>query len=1203
MSRLALSLFGPFQVLLDGQVICGFRSDKTRALLAYLAVEEGRPHARAALAALLWPELPNATALYYLRNALSNLREALGDRGDEDDAAATAGAPPPILRSSRGTVQLNPAADIQIDTVEFARLLAGCPSPEALDQVVALVRGPFLEGFSIGDSAAFDEWLLFKREQFDRQTLSALQTLAAYEIEHGHYEKAEVHARSQLTFDAWDETAHRQVMAALALSGKRSAALAQYGTCRRALLDELGIEPTPETTALYESIRAGTLGSLAARGRVAPALAPHVAPQAAQAGTHPTLFVARQHELAQLAVQLDLALGGEGRAVFVSGDAGGGKTALLHAFAQQATEAHPHLLVARGRCTAYGGHGDPHLPFKEIVQLLAGDAETRSFGGEIPAAQILRLREAAPSAVQAVAEHAPDLVGRLISPATLAPPLRALTAHASGRKSSSEIASSAEAGDALAAIQPQDLFDQVTNFLCALSRRYPLLLLLDDLHWADSGSISLLFHLGRRLAGSPILIVGSYRPESVDCNGSSNLRHPLASVVHELQRVFGGPSIDLNQADGRAFVDALLDSEPNRFGDQFRETLYQHTEGQALFTVELLQALRAQGTLVQDANGIWIEGDLPDWGAVPPRVEAIIAERIERLPLEWQALLEMASVEGVSFSAELLARVTATGEAQVVDVLGGPLRRQHRLVMAATPVHVGPQLQRLSRYRFAHNLYQRYLYARLDVVRKSYLHEAVGSALEALYRADAGTVAVQLAWHFEQGHALERAIAYRILAGDSAMALAALDEAVVQYMHGLALLAELPPSAAHAEQEQALKEALAVPLTTMMSWGGNEAANALERAFALCQAAGASAQLVETLLSISGMFAAAGELSKAVNLGEELVRHTQEKADPLSLAVAHFALGQVLVLGGDVQPARGHLEQAVALLDNQALTPSGRSRAVDPAVACLACLSWALCALGFLEQSRRASRKALARAAALDVPATSAFTLSIAGVMANAIRGDWADAQAHAEALVRTPALAAFPVYRATAEIALGLGQVLQGQHAAGIAQVRQRLAAWQAAGTTIGSVEHMLALVRALRAAGQRDAALTAVDDCLALVERTGLCYAEAEVWRHKGELLAERATSGDIAAAEACLQRAVDTARQRQARWWELRAALSLGRLWRAQGRPDEARALLAPLYAWFSEGFDTPELGAARALLDELADAPARHTPPALSSPLLG
>jgi predicted ATPase/DNA-binding SARP family transcriptional activator len=277
---------------LAGEPITGFESNKVRALLVYLAVEQDRPHRRESLAGLLWPDWPDRAARGNLRHALANLRKAIGDHN----------AAPPFLLITRETIQFNTASDLWLDVTAFGALVgvdptgpAGQPVPSAARQfreAIELYRGSFLEGFSLKDSVAFEDWSLLTRERLQRQVLTALDWLAAYHERRGEYERACDYVRRQVELEPWYEEAHQQLMRLLMLGGRRSAALAQYETCRCLLVEELGVEPAEETTRLYEQIRDGTLVPAPAPGR--PPGPPHNLPAPL------TPFVGREAMLAEI---------------------------------------------------------------------------------------------------------------------------------------------------------------------------------------------------------------------------------------------------------------------------------------------------------------------------------------------------------------------------------------------------------------------------------------------------------------------------------------------------------------------------------------------------------------------------------------------------------------------------------------------------------------------------------------------------------------------------------------------------------------------------------------------------------------------------------------------------------------------------------------------------------------------------------------
>ncbi len=372
MPRLTISLLGPLRVTLDGEPVTGFATDKARALLAYLAVKVDHPHRRDALAGLLWPDQPQRKARQNLRQALSHLRQALGD---QDDAA-------PFLLTSRETIQFNPTCDHWLDVATFAAQVEDCrghrhrrletclPCLRRMERMVELYRGDFLEQFFLSDSDLFEEWALLKREWLRRKVAQALSLLANYHERRGEYERAREYARRQVALEPWREEAHRQLMRLLTLDGQRSAALAQYETCRRALVEELDVEPTDETVALYERISESANQRISDRGL-------------ANLPPSPTPFVGREEELAELA---ELLANPDCRLVTLFGPGGIGKTrlALQVAAAQIGSFAHGIFLVPLAAINST----------ESIISAIAESIQISFPGNQAPKEQLLNyLRE------------------------------------------------------------------------------------------------------------------------------------------------------------------------------------------------------------------------------------------------------------------------------------------------------------------------------------------------------------------------------------------------------------------------------------------------------------------------------------------------------------------------------------------------------------------------------------------------------------------------------------------------------------------------------------------------------------------------------------------------------------------------------------------------------------------------------------------
>lgn len=534
-------------------------------------------------------------------------------------------------------------------------------------------------------------------------------------------------------------------------------------------------------------------------------------------------FVARERELAQLKTHLDLALARNSRVVFIIGEAGSGKTTLMAEFARRAQEAQPELIIANGNCNAQAGVGDPYLPFRDVMGMLTGDLEARWWAGNMSKEQVLRLWGFLPSAIQAITEQGPNLIDTLVPGTTL---VRRIAAYLPNRvRWLDRLQTLTEQQKSQPAhLEQSQLLEQVTQVLRVLAAQQPLLLLLDDLQWVDDASKNLLFHLGRRLAGSRILILGAYRPSEIalgrpsDSPGQTE-QHPLEPVINEFKRYFGDIQLNLSQfvpSEGRIFVDALLDSEPNHLGDEFRENLFRHTKGHPLFTVELLRNMQESEHLFRDEAGHWIEGTASVRYSLPTRVEAVIEQRISRLDETFQDILTVASVEGELFTVQVVARILKIDERLVLHRLARDLEQRHRLVREYSEERVDQQ--RLNRYQFGHVLFQEYLYQRLGPGEQRLYHREVAEALEAIFEvytreiittllhesARVGEVLERpypdclaefgpsLVHHLWRGQEWTKAAGYAMCVGAAAMKAYALREAIEYFERALEALDKVP---------------------------------------------------------------------------------------------------------------------------------------------------------------------------------------------------------------------------------------------------------------------------------------------------------------------------------------------------------------------------------------------------------------------------
>ncbi|HSJ53777.1 MAG TPA: AAA family ATPase, partial [Anaerolineae bacterium] len=539
-------MLGRFEVACEEHILCadGWTRRKAAALLQRLALE--RRLVKDQAIDFLWPDASLAGGANNLYRTLYALRQAL-------DTALGAGTANAMLSFEGGVLSLEPA--VWVDVHEFERLCATPSSAPPGQRAAALQRALELyEGDLLPDDR-YAEWTLRTREVLYRRQRDARLALAVNRRDAGDHAAAIALLTPLLASggDPADEPVHRELMRLYALAGQRHEAMRQYQACVEALAAELDVTPEPETVTLYSQILAGDLSPPAAPWRPlwAPSppagleveeAAPATAASRLPSGEARPLFVGRDRELAVLQSHLQAVLAGNGRILLITGEAGQGKTSLMARFSDLAQAEHPDLVVAAAACQSIAGLGDPYLPFRDLLAMLHGDWQRPWLGGSMGPGHSRRLQAIAPLTARALAAYAPDLADVILPAALRSTPSGSPSRHLNQRQ----------------------ILDQMRQLLHVLAQRQPLVLLLDDLQWADTASTSLLFHLGRQLLNSAVLIVGAYRPSEV--SPTSGSEHPLAAVVQELVRYRGDILIDLDNlvpAEGRRFVDALLDSEPN----------------------------------------------------------------------------------------------------------------------------------------------------------------------------------------------------------------------------------------------------------------------------------------------------------------------------------------------------------------------------------------------------------------------------------------------------------------------------------------------------------------------------------------------------------------------------------------------------------------------------------------------------------------
>ena len=466
------------------------------------------------------------------------------------------------------------------------------------------------------------------------------------------------------------------------------------------------------------------------------------------------------------------------------------------------------------------------------------------------------------------------------------------------------------------------------------------------------------------------------------------------------------------------------------------------------------------------------------------------------------------------------------------------------------------------------------------------------------------TIATQpelLAQHYTEASLIDQAIPYWQRAGQRASQRSAYVEAISHLTKGLKLLQALPDTPARVGQQLTLQLVLGFALTATKGYAAPEVEQAYARAQELCQQIGETPQLSLVLIGLVGFYFVRAQYKTARKLAEQLLLLAQRTQNPERLLGAHSLLGRILHMVGEFVPAREHFEQAIALDDLQERHSRAGLVLVDPGVAVRSFAAFPLWHLGYPDQALKRSQEALTLAQKLSHPFSLSHALDQAAILHLSRREAWA-AQEQAETVIALCTEQGFPISLAQGTIMRGWALAELGQREEGIAQIRHGLAAWRATGAAASQPLFLTLLAEAYGKAGQVEEGLSALSEALTLVNATGEYSREAELYRCKGELTLKqsgvRSPESEVpdtqhptpstqaeAEAEACFLKAIEIARRQQAKSLELRAVMSLSRLWQRQGKKEEARQMLAEIYGWFTEGFDTKDLQEAKALLMEL------------------
>ncbi|HSF30639.1 MAG TPA: AAA family ATPase [Candidatus Tectomicrobia bacterium] len=877
----------------------------------------------------------------------------------------------------------------------------------------------------------------------------------------------------------------------------------------------------------------------------------------------PVAPVGRKAEMAYLQERLERALRGARQVVFVTGEGGLGKTTLIDAFVE-AVGRDRRLWVGRGQCIEHYGAGEAYMPVLEAFGGLCREPEGQKL-------------------VQCLAQHAPTWLAQMPGLVS-ASDLEALQRQVMGATR-------------------ERMLRELATAIEVFTDAQALVLVLEDLHWGDYSTLDLLTMLGRRREPARLLVLGTYRPEDV-----LRQAHPLQIVQHELHihgRCETLPLTLLTEVAIAAYLTACFPGLP--MVERLAHFVHQRTDGNPLFMVNVVENWLAQGILVE-RDGLWT---LPAGfealpAGVPESLRQMIAQRLKQLSAEYLQVVEAASVAGAEFSAAAVAAALSQ-EVAWVETSCTHLARQGQLLRLSGE-RAWPNGVVATCYSFIHALYQEVVYNQVPAAQRVNLHRRIGEGLEAGYGTLASDIAAELAMHFERGRDARRAITYLRQAAGNTLRRYANREAIEHLTKGLALIHNLPETPERTREELDLLIALGPALMAARGYGALEVERTYAQALRLCQHGGETSQIFPVLVGLQRFYLLRAELQTARELGERLLTMAQSARNVALLLTAHYRQGPLLVFQGEFALAREHMEYGVALYDAQRSRSHIFLHGDDAGVGCLSYLALALWFLGYADQALERMHAALARARELAHPFSLAYAL-IAAAWLHQYRREEQATQTYAEEALALSRQQGIPLREAQGTIMRGWALTAQGLCEEGIAGMHQGLEAFRATGAELNRTYYLLLLAEAYGQRGQVDAGLRALTDALAGVHRGRERWWEAELHRLKGELVLQRRGTAGLklapmrtlvragatvnvhgrapqeAEAKACFRQALHVARRQQAKSLELRAAMSMSRLWQQRGQRTKARQVLAEVYSWFTEGFETPDLREARGLLAEL------------------
>ncbi|HET6962131.1 MAG TPA: AAA family ATPase, partial [Terriglobia bacterium] len=714
------------------------------------------------------------------------------------------------------------------------------------------------------------------------------------------------------------------------------------------------------------------------------------------AADSPPGVVGRDEALSRMRSWLERMLGGERQIVFVTGEAGIGKTSLVDVFARSIASDR-NIRIGRGQCLEQYGTGEAYLPVLEAIGRLAREQ-----------AQVVDLLRA----------YAPMWLVQM--PSLLS---------ASDRETLSRELSGATR---------ERMLREMGEAVEALTADLPLVLILEDLHWSDYSTLDLISYLARQRQAAQLMLIGTYRTVELIVSG-----HPLKAVKRELLAKQQCEELPLAYLSEEAVAQYLSARFRNRFPAELAGLIHERTEGNPLFMVNAVDYLITE-ELIVEREASWelaVEIEKVEVG-VPDSIKQMIEKQVDHLDAEQQRTLEAASVAGAEFS--VLAVVAGLGEDRaVVEARFDQLARQRQFIQDRG-VQALPNGEAVMRYGFIHALYQNVLYERVPTSRRVQLHRRIGERGEELYGERAREIAAELAMHFERGRDYKRAARYLQQAADNAIRRFAYREAVGLARRGLELLGRLPDTPERAEQELSLHLTLGMPLIATEGYAAEAVGVVYARARELCQQMAETPDLSEVLWGLWAFHILRAELGKAREIAEEFLRLSERLPYPGLAMRGHVAMETTFFHLGEFAQAREHFEKAFSLYDPEQHRDDAFFYSQNPGVIMRCHAAWALWFLGQPDEALNKINEALTLARELTEPHGLAHALFFAAIL-HQLRREEPMAQEHAEAVISFAREHGLVMYQAMATIVQAWALLKQGRTEQVVEQMRRGLAALQA--------------------------------------------------------------------------------------------------------------------------------------------------------------